>query len=416
MTNIGSSGSQYQPSRPKRVSCARDDVGQVQRAGAQQHGDDDEADRDFVGHHLRRRAQRRQERIFRVRRPAGHDDAVDAERRDGEEIEDADVDVGDRPAVGDRDHRPGGERQHRPMTSGARRNTPLLAPAGMIGSLRMNLRKSAKGCSTPQGPTTFGPRRSCTARPDLALGVDQHRGREQDADQQQQALEHVAHEDAERRAYIQRRSGSAADEEPERARPRRRRPRAAMTRPVRRAGREGVALLIVVLFRRLPRLALRQGRAFGHDAGGARDRVGEIEVGDGRGERRVLERAADGRRARSNDGRVGRRDRVDLDEMRDGRRTSAARSAASESKGSCAPSASDSARRIAQSSRASPGGKTARSANCGAALGVDVDARLLGIGGAGQDDVGAMRAAVAVRADDRRRRRRARCRSRRRRD
>ena len=44
-------------------------------------------------------------------------------------------------------------------TSGAKTNTPLLAPAGMIGSLRMNLRKSAKGCSTPHGPTTFGPRR-----------------------------------------------------------------------------------------------------------------------------------------------------------------------------------------------------------------------------------------------------------------
>ena len=48
-------------------------------------------------------------------------------------------------------------------TSGASRNTPLLAPAGMIGSFRMNLRKSANGCSVPQGPTTFGPRRRCTA-------------------------------------------------------------------------------------------------------------------------------------------------------------------------------------------------------------------------------------------------------------
>ena len=47
-------------------------------------------------------------------------------------------------------------------TSGASMNTPLLALAGMIGSLSMNFRKSAKGCSTPQGPTTFGPRRSCT--------------------------------------------------------------------------------------------------------------------------------------------------------------------------------------------------------------------------------------------------------------
>ena len=48
-------------------------------------------------------------------------------------------------------------------TIGAIRNTPLLAPAGMIVSLRMNLRKSANGCSTPNGPTTFGPLRSCIA-------------------------------------------------------------------------------------------------------------------------------------------------------------------------------------------------------------------------------------------------------------
>ena len=48
-------------------------------------------------------------------------------------------------------------------TSGASRNTPLLAEAGMIGSLKKNLVRSAKLCSRPQGPTTFGPRRICTA-------------------------------------------------------------------------------------------------------------------------------------------------------------------------------------------------------------------------------------------------------------
>ena len=54
-------------------------------------------------------------------------------------------------------------------TSGASRNTPLLALAGMIGSLRMNLKKSAKGWRTPHGPTTFGPRRKLHRAPDLAL-------------------------------------------------------------------------------------------------------------------------------------------------------------------------------------------------------------------------------------------------------
>ena len=61
----------------------------------EQHRDQHEADRNFVGHHLRRRAQHAQEGIFRVRRPAGDDDAVNAERGNGEEVEDADIDVGD---------------------------------------------------------------------------------------------------------------------------------------------------------------------------------------------------------------------------------------------------------------------------------------------------------------------------------
>ena len=49
------------------------------------------------------------------------------------------------------------------ITSGASRNMPLLAEAGITGSLRTNFSRSAKLCSRPQGPTTFGPRRSCTA-------------------------------------------------------------------------------------------------------------------------------------------------------------------------------------------------------------------------------------------------------------
>src|ERR1700721_1717158 len=49
------------------------------------------------------------------------------------------------------------------LTSGASRNTPLLAPEGMIGSFSTNFKRSAKDCSRPKGPTTLGPRRICTA-------------------------------------------------------------------------------------------------------------------------------------------------------------------------------------------------------------------------------------------------------------
>src|SRR2546423_11301267 len=35
------------------------------------------------------------------------------------------------------------------VTSGARRNTPLLAAAGMVGSFSTNFKRSAKDCSRP---------------------------------------------------------------------------------------------------------------------------------------------------------------------------------------------------------------------------------------------------------------------------
>ncbi len=48
-------------------------------------------------------------------------------------------------------------------TSGASRNTPLSAPAGISGSFSTNFSRSANDCSRPNGPTTLGPRRICTA-------------------------------------------------------------------------------------------------------------------------------------------------------------------------------------------------------------------------------------------------------------
>jgi hypothetical protein len=49
------------------------------------------------------------------------------------------------------------------LMSGANMNSTLLAPAGMITSLKKNLSASAMVCSMPKAPTTLGPRRRCTA-------------------------------------------------------------------------------------------------------------------------------------------------------------------------------------------------------------------------------------------------------------
>ena len=46
---------------------------------------------------------------------------------------------------------------------GARKNTGRSTPAGTTISLTTYFSASATDCSRPKGPTTFGPRRICTA-------------------------------------------------------------------------------------------------------------------------------------------------------------------------------------------------------------------------------------------------------------
>ena len=47
------------------------------------------------------------------------------------------------------------------VTIGAAMKTTRLAPLGMMVSLTSIFSPSAIGCSSPNGPTTFGPLRSC---------------------------------------------------------------------------------------------------------------------------------------------------------------------------------------------------------------------------------------------------------------
>ena len=132
------------------------------------------------------------------------------------------------------------------VTSGASRNTPLLAPAGMTSSLNTNFSRSAKDCSSPNGPTTFGPRRICTAA-QILRSAQQHIGdRDQQDDEQQQRLRH----DHDQRPEIVLVQNSAK--------------------------------VMALLRRRHGRAAFGERRAFGHHRGRARDRVGEVEVLDRR--------------------------------------------------------------------------------------------------------------------------------------
>ena len=77
-------------------------------------------------------------------------------------------------------------------TSGAMTNTPLLALAGMTGSLKMNFKKSAHRLQNAPGSDHVRSAPQLYRAPDLALEVDQNmRLTEEQADEQQEALEHM---------------------------------------------------------------------------------------------------------------------------------------------------------------------------------------------------------------------------------
>ncbi len=227
-----------------------DDLAEVQRAGEQKHGDDDEADGDLVGDHLRRRAQRRKEWILRVRGPAAHDHAVNRQRRDGEDVERADVEVGDSPALVDRDHRPGRERQQR-HDEGREQEHALVGAGRDDRLLQHELEQVGEGLQQPPRAHHVGAAAQLHRRPDLAVGVKDVGDEDEEDHEERQALH---------------------DHQEERQEP-------------------GHGLL-----RRLLLGHVRQGRGFRHDLRRPRDRVGEIEVDDRRGE--TVASDAAGRRGR----------------------------------------------------------------------------------------------------------------------
>jgi hypothetical protein len=175
-------------SRTGRLRVLRlDDRREIERADAEQHGDDHEADRDLVGDHLRRRAQRAEERVLRVRSPTAHDDAVHAERGDREDVEDADIDVGDRPAFRDRDHRPGRQREH----AGDQRRQQEHALVGARRDDRLledELQQVGEALQQAEGADHVRAAAQLHRRPDLAVGEQDEGDEDQQADQQQQAL------------------------------------------------------------------------------------------------------------------------------------------------------------------------------------------------------------------------------------
>ncbi len=173
--------------QPETAVLRFDDRAQVQRTCTQQNGDDHEADGNFVRDHLRGGAQRGKERVFRIRRPASHDDAVHAERRDRKDVKNADIDISNHPAGTDRDHRPRGQRQdagherrqQEDALVGARRDHRFLQHE--LEEVGERLKQTPWADHVRSAPDLH-------RRPDLAVGIEHVGGQNEQTDEQQQAL------------------------------------------------------------------------------------------------------------------------------------------------------------------------------------------------------------------------------------
>ena len=153
------------------------DAAEIERARPQHDRDQDEPDRDFVTDHLRRRAQRRVEGVFRIRCPAGQDDPVDAERRGREDVQQPDIDVGQHHARLERHHRPDDQRDR----EGDDRRDQEQRAIGRGGDdrfLQEHLQPVGEALHQPERPDDVGPATQRHRRPDLAIGIDDHRDRQ----------------------------------------------------------------------------------------------------------------------------------------------------------------------------------------------------------------------------------------------
>ena len=153
----------------------RRDVGQPQRSGQQHRHQRGEDERQIVGDDLVDRAHRGQQRVLVVRSPAGHEQPDDFHRRDREEEQDADVEVGDAEPGRERDRR---EDQHardeeddrRQIEDPAGRPPPARCLPSSAASRRRRSAAAARAarrgrdrCATASAPRTSARAASRTA-------------------------------------------------------------------------------------------------------------------------------------------------------------------------------------------------------------------------------------------------------------
>src|SRR4029079_1414361 len=80
---------------PKPTGLRGSDFPQTEGAGEDKYADDGQSHVELIADHLSGGPQPSQQRVFAVRSPSTEDDAVGADRREGQDVENADIDVAD---------------------------------------------------------------------------------------------------------------------------------------------------------------------------------------------------------------------------------------------------------------------------------------------------------------------------------
>ena len=258
--------------------------------------------------------------------------------------------IGDVPAFGHRDHRPGGKRQGS-TDDGRQHENALVGAIGNDHFLEHEFEQIGKGLQHAQGPHDIGAAAQLDRGPDLAVRIDQERDDDQQGDQQGHALQRDQSDESNH--------------------------------------------LIHALLRRLQVAAVLHGRTFRHGARGPGDGVGQVEILDRRDRRPPTKSCP--RRGRVPKVRPHRRGKADRGRPDAGRwRTWP---------GAVLPGCSTLASRQALPTgraespslpRPRRAGNAARRGHLGAAFGVHIGHRLLGIGGRRQDHIGAVGAGIAM--------------------
>ena len=175
------------------VGLTLDDLGNLHRAGENDHRHDSQPDRKLVADHLRAASHRADQRVLVVARPASQQDSDDADRRNRHQEEDADVEVEHLEPFAERQAT---ESEHRGDDDDERRQIEQEAVDVIDRNqlLDQHLDHIGHALHRTVGPYPVRPQSALEKGADLALDVNQRQRDDRIEQQQAQPDQHALDE------------------------------------------------------------------------------------------------------------------------------------------------------------------------------------------------------------------------------